>query len=89
MVLYNCEHPKNRVLTPYVVHSQYGEFLNRFTWLDDNDVGSIPYTWNFLVGHNEIDDKDLPKAIHYTMGGPWLEAWKDCQFADLWLQEVD
>lgn len=89
MVLYNCEHPKNRVLTPSVVNSQSGAFLHRFTWLDDNDIGSIPYTWNFLVGHNEIDDKDHPKAIHYTMGGPWFEAWKDCQFADLWLQEMD
>lgn len=89
MVLYNCGHPKNRVLTPSVVNSQSGAFLHRFTWLDDNDIGSIPYTWNFLVGHNEIDDKELPKAIHYTMGGPWFEAWKDCQFADLWLQEVD
>eukprot|EP01018_Ginkgo_biloba_P030775 Gb_17572 [translate_table: standard] len=92
MVLYNCEHPKNRVLSPSVVNSQSGAFLHRFMWLDDNDVGSIPFTWNFLVGHNEMEDKNPinpPKAIHYTLGGPWFEAWKDCEYADLWLQEVD
>ncbi|GLJ53955.1 hypothetical protein SUGI_1153300 [Cryptomeria japonica] len=92
MVLYNCEHPKNRVLTPSVVNSQSGAFLHRFMWLDDSDIGSIPFTWNFLVGHNEVDPKDpttYPKAIHYTLGGPWFEAWKDCPFADLWLQEME
>lgn len=90
MVLYNCSHPKNRVLTPSVVNSQSGAFLHRFTWLDDDDIGSIPFVWNFLVGHNEVDDENrFPRAIHYTSGGPWFEAWKDCEFADLWLKERD
>eukprot|EP00252_Welwitschia_mirabilis_P026348 TRINITY_DN8637_c0_g1_i1.p1 TRINITY_DN8637_c0_g1~~TRINITY_DN8637_c0_g1_i1.p1 ORF type:complete len:412 (+),score=30.41 TRINITY_DN8637_c0_g1_i1:30-1238(+) len=91
MVLYNCEHPKNRVLTPTVVNSQSGAFLHRFMWLDDGDIGEIPYTWNFLVGHNKVDEQkqNPPNAIHYTMGGPWFDAWKNCEFADLWLQEVD
>nr|ABR16949.1 unknown [Picea sitchensis] len=90
MVLYNCSHPKNRVLTPSVVNSQSGAFLHRFTWLDNDDIGSIPFVWNFLVGHNEVDDENrFPRAIHYTSGGPWFEAWKDCEFADLWLKERD
>ncbi|KAJ7571216.1 hypothetical protein O6H91_01G155500 [Diphasiastrum complanatum] len=93
MVLYNCSHPKNKVLTPSVVNCQSGAFLHRFMWLDDADIGSVPFTWNFLVGHNEVpkDTKGLPiiypKAIHYTSGGPWFEAWKNCEFADLWFQE--
>ncbi|KAH9293911.1 hypothetical protein KI387_040885 [Taxus chinensis] len=90
MVLYNCSHPKNRDLTPSVVNSQSGAFLHRFMWLDDDEIGSVPYVWNFLVGHNEIDEENgFPKAIHYTSGGPWFEAWKDCEFADLWVKERD
>ncbi|GLJ33258.1 hypothetical protein SUGI_0669210 [Cryptomeria japonica] len=90
MVLYNCSHPKNRVLTPDVVNSQSGAFLHRFMWLDDTDIGSIPFVWNFLVGHNKVDEENgFPKAIHYTSGGPWFEAWKDCEFADLWVKERD
>ncbi|XP_058086223.1 protein CDI-like [Magnolia sinica] len=92
MVLYNCEHPKNRVLTPELVNSQTGAFLHRFMWLEDHEIGSIPFVWNFLVGHNHIEENDpttVPKAIHYTSGGPWFEAWKDCDFAVPWIKEME
>ncbi|XP_008231578.1 PREDICTED: protein CDI-like [Prunus mume] len=92
MVLYNCEHPKNRVLTPEVVNTQTGAFLHRFQWLEDEEIGSIPFVWNFLEGHNQVvegNPRTFPKAIHYTRGGPWFEAWKNCEFADLWLNEME
>ncbi|TYH60178.1 hypothetical protein ES332_D08G275600v1 [Gossypium tomentosum] len=91
MVLYNCGHPKNKGLTPEVVNNQTGAFLHRFQWLEDDEIGSIPSIWNFLEGHNKVvenDSKTFPKAIHYTRGGPWFEAWKNCEFADLWLNEM-
>lgn len=92
MVLYNCGHPKNKVLTPEVVNSESGAFLHRFMWLEDHEIGSVPFVWNFLVGHNRVvedNPETFPKAIHYTLGGPWFEAWKDCEFGDLWLKELD
>ncbi|KAL6996911.1 hypothetical protein U1Q18_007036 [Sarracenia purpurea var. burkii] len=92
MVLYNCGHPKNRVLTPEVVNSESGAFLHRFQWLDDHEIGAVPFVWNFLVGHNKYVESDpgtFPKAIHYTLGGPWFESWKDCEFADLWIKEME
>lgn len=60
-------------------------------WLEDADIGELPVTWNFLVGHNELpkEGASIPKAIHFTCGGPWFEAWKDCEFADFWLKERD
>lgn len=93
MVLYNCSHPKNKVLTPEIVNTESGAFLHRFMWLEDEEIGDVPFVWNFLVGHNKVDDADLkrtfPKAIHYTLGGPWFEAWKDCEFGDLWSKEME
>ncbi|KAG1354057.1 protein CDI [Cocos nucifera] len=93
MVLYDCGHPKNRAaLTPEAVSTQTGAFLHRFAWLDDAEIGEIPFVWNFLVGHNKVDPDNpatFPRAIHYTMGGPWFERYKDCEFADLWLQELE
>ncbi|WVZ01988.1 hypothetical protein V8G54_022794 [Vigna mungo] len=92
MVLYNCGHPKNSVLTPEAVNTETGAFLHRFQWLQDDEIGSIPFVWNFLEGHNKVVENDpstFPKAIHYTRGGPWFEAWKNCAFADLWLKERD
>ena len=62
-------------------------------WLDDDEVGEVPFVWNFLVGHNRVDPADeagtAPRAIHYTSGGPWFERYRDCEFADLWVQERD
>ncbi|KAL4199362.1 hypothetical protein AMTRI_Chr03g50770 [Amborella trichopoda] len=92
MVLYNCSHPKNKALTPELVNTQTGAFLHRFMWLEDHEIGSIPFVWNFLVGHNKVVDGDLesyPKSLHYTSGGPWFDAWKDCDFADLWIKEME
>ncbi|XP_042049519.1 protein CDI-like [Salvia splendens] len=92
MVLYNCGHPKNRSLTPELVNKESGAFLHRFQWLDDDEIGEIPFVWNFLVGHNKVvegDESTFPKAIHYTLGGPWFKEWKDCEFGDLWLSELE
>lgn len=89
MVLYNCAHPKNALLTPDLVSKESGAFLHRFMWLQDDDIGEVPFVWNFLVGHNKVDEGTYPKAIHYTMGGPWFERYKDCEFADLWLKELE
>lgn len=92
MVLYNCGHVKNKVLSPEVVNKESGAFLHRFMWLDDEEIGEVPFVWNFLVGHNKVVEGDLgtyPKAIHYTLGGPWFESWKDCEFGELWLKELE
>ncbi|KAG8084152.1 hypothetical protein GUJ93_ZPchr0010g9317 [Zizania palustris] len=93
MVLYNCGHPKNvAALTPDAVSTQTGAFLHRFAWLDDDEIGELPFAWNFLVGHNKVDPADSgtqPKAIHYTSGGPWFERYKNCDFAELWIKEAE
>ena len=64
--------------------------LHRFMWLEEADMGEVPVTWNFLVGHNAVaDGAGVPKAIHFTSGGPWFETWKECQFAEWWVKERD
>ncbi|KAL9995521.1 putative nucleotide-diphospho-sugar transferase [Helianthus debilis subsp. tardiflorus] len=92
MVLYNCGHVKNRVLTPEVVNSESGAYLHRFMWLEDEEIGAVPFVWNFLVGHNKVvegDETTCPKAIHFTSGGPWFEAWRDCEFGEVWVREME
>ncbi|CAO2204247.1 unnamed protein product [Urochloa humidicola] len=94
MVLFDCGHPKNvAALTPEAVSTRSDAYLHRFMWLDDDEVGEVPFVWNFLVGHNKVDPGDVartaPRAIHYTSGGPWFERYRDCEFAELWVQERD
>lgn len=84
VVLWNCGYEKNKILTPELVNRESGMYLHRFMWLDDEEIGEIPYQWNYLVGWYNTND---PKMLHYTEGGPWFDEYKNCEYADLWLKE--
>jgi len=87
MVLYNCGHPANAALTPAVVNSQTGSFLHRFQWLEDDLIGAVPETWNWLEGWSEPPAAGHPEVVHFTRGGPWFDEWRDVAYGDLWLAE--
>lgn len=89
MVLYNCGHPSNKVLTPDVVNRETGAFLHRFQWLDDSEIGAVPETWNWLEGWCQRPKGGAPNVIHYTRGGPWFENWQDVDYAREWLDEQE
>ena len=86
MVLFNCAHPKNAWLTPYHINNATGQELHRFSWLDDEDIGSISPEWNWLVGWYHQPWDGVPKALHYTEGGPWFSNYVDCEYSDVWLE---
>lgn len=87
MVLYNCGHPANAALTPDLVNSESGAFLHRFQWLNDDLIGAVPETWNWLEGWSRKPDQGTPDVVHFTRGGPWFKNWQDVDFGDLWLAE--
>ena len=88
VMLFNCAHPSNAALTMDLVNNPEinGAYLHRSSWLKDEEIGELDHTWNYLVG--VYDDIDTPNLIHYTEGGPWFENYRDCEFADLWKQEL-
>jgi len=88
VVLWNCGHPSNKRVTQDFVNDPEinGAYLHRFSWLKDDEIGELDRTWNYLVG--EYDDIKNPKLLHYTLGGPWFENYRDCEFADLWKAEL-
>lgn len=88
MVLWNCGHPKNKYLTPEIVNTQTGKHLHRFSWLDDDDIGELPYEYNWLVGWYTETETRKPKILHYTEGGPWFENYRECDYADVWKKEL-
>lgn len=88
-MVFNCNHPDVRALTPDVVNRAAPSYLHRFEWISDPaSIGALNLEWNFLEGEYPRPDR-TPKVIHYTNGGPWFEQWKDCGYADLWLGERD
>lgn len=85
VILWNCSHPSNRVLTPRLVESTTGKFLHRFNWLDASEIGELPIEWNWLA--TEYENNYDAKLVHYTLGSPCLSDYSDCSMADLWHDE--
>jgi lipopolysaccharide biosynthesis glycosyltransferase len=88
-MLFNCDHPDVRALTPALVNSATPAFLHRFEWIrNDAAIGALDLDWNFLESEYP-KPQATPRVIHYTNGGPWFEQWQHCDYADLWLHERD
>jgi lipopolysaccharide biosynthesis glycosyltransferase len=86
MILWNCGHPSNQQITPDLVNSQTGQYLHRFQWLDDSEIGSLDPEWNWLAGWYQEPQDGIPKAIHYTEGGPWFKEYRRCDYHKVWKQ---
>jgi lipopolysaccharide biosynthesis glycosyltransferase len=82
LVLWNCSHPSNKKITPDVVNTQSGQYLHRFSWLKDDEIGNIPLQWNWLVGWYKEPSDGYPKALHFTEGGPWFDNFKNCEYSN-------
>jgi hypothetical protein len=75
-----------RALTPEYVNTASGLELHQFKWLEsDALIGALPDRWNHLVGYS------APRAdaalVHYTLGGPYFESYRDCEYAEAWRAE--
>ena len=82
VILWNCSHPKHKILTPEFVSNQTGKFLHRFSWLDDNDIGELAVEWNWLAC--EYEKNTDAKLIHYTLGTPCFRDFRDTDMAEIW-----
>lgn len=86
VILWNCAHEKNRILTPEFIQSATGAQLHRFTWLDHNtDVGELPIEWNWLP--DEFGENNQAKLLHYTLGTPSFHEFADTPQASEWHRE--
>jgi hypothetical protein len=86
VMLMNCA--KCTALTPDYVNRATGLELHQFKWLaGDHLIGEIPHAWNHLVGY-DAPSRDA-SLVHYTIGGPYFEAYRDCEYAKEWFAERD
>jgi len=77
-----------RALTPEYVNAASGLELHQFKWLGNDDlIGALPERWNHLVGYNPLR-KDV-SLVHYTLGGPYFDEYRDCEYAEEWRRERD
>ncbi len=87
VILWNCSHPKHKILTPEFIQNQTGKYLHRFSWLNDDEIGEIPKEWNWLAIEYPINKE--AKLIHYTLGTPCFKDYKNTDMADLWFETYE
>jgi lipopolysaccharide biosynthesis glycosyltransferase len=85
VILWNCSSYPNRKLTPEFVQNATGAELHRFTWLQDDRIGSLPIEWNWLP--DEFGPNKDAKLLHYTLGTPCFHEFADTPQADEWHKE--
>lgn len=88
-MLFNCEHPSTRQLTPERINRESGAYLHRMQWAQDEEIGEIPVSWNWLEGWNEKPSHGKPDAVHFTNGGPWFKDWQNVDYAAEWKSIAD
>lgn len=77
-----------RALTPQYVNAASGLELHQFKWLaDETFIGELPGRWNHLVGYDP--PSRVVSLVHYTLGGPYFEEYRDCEYAEEWRRERD
>jgi len=85
LVLWNIDHPAHGELTPWVVNTQPGEYLHRFGWLADAQIGALPERWNYLerIGATPVGGV---AAAHFTLGTPDMPGCEHSPHAEQWRQ---
>jgi hypothetical protein len=58
-----------------------GQFLHRFSWLHDDDIGELPAEWNALVGEQDVS---MASLLHFTLGVPGIPHYAHCDGAEHW-----
>ena len=85
LVAFNNE--RCRALSPEYVNSASGLELHRFAWTPDESIGELPLEWNWLVG--EYAYNPAAKIVHFTIGGPYFDEYRTCDYAAEWFAELE
>lgn len=89
VILWNCGHPANKVLTPEFVAKQTGAFLHRFSWLARTEAKHVPLHWNWLAIEYPYLTKVKPSIVHYTLGTPCFEGYAERDYGREWFRELE
>lgn len=87
VLAFNVDHPSNKALSVEMVNTLPGRDLHRLCWLDDDEIGGLDQSWNWLVGHS--DPEVVPDIVHFTDGIPTMEGYRNAPYADEWMAELE
>lgn len=84
VMVFNHHRVSVRKLIPEYVNRATAMELHQFKWAQS--VGELPPEWNHLVG--EAEPNPNAALVHFTLGGPWLAQYKDCEYSTEWRIEA-
>jgi lipopolysaccharide biosynthesis glycosyltransferase len=85
VILWNCQNPANKRLTPEFVEKATGAELHRFSWIRNERIGELPIEWNWLP--DEFGVNLEAKLLHYTLGAPCFHEFATTPQGDEWHRE--
>ena len=80
LMIFRCNQFNNKLTKEYLDNATPAQ-LHEFHFINENNIASLPKEYNALVGHYDLKGA---KALHYTNGGPWFEAWKETEASEEW-----
>jgi hypothetical protein len=84
VIAWNCDHPANRRLTLEMINRVPSLELHSLSWLEDDEIGALPYEWNYLVGEPVPRLPMTPNLVHFTNGLPDMPGYENQEFAEEW-----
>ena len=89
LMAFNMDHKSNKELSCYDVNDMKGLDLHQFAWLPKGpaSVGELNPKWNYVPGIMGEHTPLTPSAVHFSLGGPWMSGYDDCEYADKWFAE--
>ena len=85
VILWNCQNPANKRLTPQFIEKATGAELHRFSWIQDERIGALPIEWNWLP--DEFGVNPEAKLLHYTLGTPCFTEFHNTPQGEEWHRE--
>lgn len=81
VMLFRCDHPDNRKLTPEYIDTTQ-DYLHLLQWTQS--IGVLPMNANHCVGYARLQDLEKIQILHYTCGVPVWPQTADCEHAQAW-----
>lgn len=84
VILWNCGHPMN-FSAREALRGREGQYLHRFGWLKNEEIGDLPIEWNWLA--DEYGENPEAKLLHWTAGIPGFQEYRDSPHAADWREK--
>lgn len=84
LMVFNLDHTDSNLFNSHFTNTWSGKNLHGLMAFEDQHIGEIDETWNWIPGQSLARQKHDIRAVHWSLGGPWLEAFEEVPYAADW-----